>query len=32
LTGKAKATKKTNTPEKQNTVVAFEIVELGPKI
>jgi hypothetical protein len=32
LSGKAKATKKTNNPEKQNTVVAFEIVELGPKI
>lgn len=32
LSGKAKATKKTNNPEKQNTVSAIEIAELGPKI
>jgi hypothetical protein len=32
LSGKAKATKKTNNPEKQNTVSVVEIVELGPKI
>jgi hypothetical protein len=32
LSGKAKATKKTNNPEKQNTVSAVEIAELGPKI